>query len=81
EVIGKGTLLSQVHLMFGDASRWLTVTVIDDYKGFLLVVLPPGAFICLGLLIALKNVIDSSLKKQAVKATAQPISPPLAAHS
>lgn len=58
EVLGSGTLFAQSHLMFGEAARALTVTVFADYKGFLLAVLPPGAFIGLGLLIALKNVID-----------------------
>lgn len=58
EVLGSGTLFAQSHLMFGEAARALTVTVFADYKGFLLAILPPGAFIGLGLLIALKNVID-----------------------
>ena len=58
EVIGHGTLLTQAHLMFGDMAHDWTITVIDDYRGFLLAVLPPGAFLGLGALIALKNVID-----------------------
>ncbi len=65
EVLGFGTLFSHAHLMFGDAARWLTVTVIDDYQGFLLAILPPGAFIALGLLVALKNVVDARLEKPA----------------
>jgi electron transport complex protein RnfE len=46
----------------------LTTTVIPDYGGFLLAILPPGAFIGMGLLIALKNVIDAR-KKEAAPAT------------
>jgi H+/Na+-translocating ferredoxin:NAD+ oxidoreductase subunit E len=61
EAIGFGTLFQQAHLMFGDAARGLTITLFDDYNGFLLAILPPGAFIGLGLLIAGKNIID---KKQ-----------------
>jgi len=61
EIIGKGTLFSQAHLMFGDAGRALKLTFAEDYPGFLLAVLPPGAFIGLGLLIALKNIIDRNL--------------------
>jgi electron transport complex protein RnfE len=61
ELIGRGTLFSQAHMMFGEAARWLSVTVIDDYQGFLLAILPPGAFIGLGLLAALKNVIDARI--------------------
>ena len=70
ELTGSGTLLAQAELMFGEAARGLTVTVIEDYRGFLLSILPPGAFIGLGLLIALKNVIDDRLEKRAAKAEA-----------
>jgi len=59
ELLGKGTLFSQAQLMFGDGAKWMTMTVLPDYHGFLLAILPPGAFIGLGLLIALKNVIDA----------------------
>ena len=65
EAIGFGTLFQQAHLMFGDAARELTITLFDDYRGYLLAILPPGAFIGLGLLIAGKNIID---KKQLEKA-------------
>lgn len=67
EIIGQGTLLTQAHLMFGEVGRMLTITLIEDYRGFLLAILPPGAFIGLGLLVALKNVIDEKNKKKAVK--------------
>ncbi len=74
EIIGKGTLFSQAHLMFGESGRSLTLTFVEDYTGFLLAVLPPGAFIGLGLLIALKNIIDNRLSepsKQLPAATNQ----------
>jgi H+/Na+-translocating ferredoxin:NAD+ oxidoreductase subunit E len=59
EVAGKGTLLSGIDLAFGpDAKAWV-LHVLPDYKGFLLAILPPGAFLGLGLLIALRNWIDS----------------------
>ena len=58
EALGHGTLFADAHLMFGDiASNW-TITLVDDYSGFLLAILPPGAFIGLGLIIAMKNIID-----------------------
>ena len=63
EIIGSGTLFANAHLMFGEAASGMTLTLIDDYDGFLLAILPPGAFIGLGLLIALKNVIDKRLAK------------------
>ena len=64
EFIGQGTFMSQAHLMFGELGDMLTVTLIDDYRGFLLAILPPGAFIGLGLLVALKNVIDERGKRK-----------------
>ncbi len=67
EALGMGTLFAQAHLMFGEAGEWMTVTLIDDYNGFLLAILPPGAFIGLGLLIALKNVIDQRVQKKAAQ--------------
>jgi electron transport complex protein RnfE len=65
ELLGQGTLFSHAHLMFGEAARGLVITVIEDYRGFLLAILPPGAFIGLGLLIALKNVIDTRQQSPA----------------
>ena len=64
EGLGFGTLFSQAHLMFGEGSEWLQITLIENYNGYLLAILPPGAFIGLGLLIAVKNIID---KKRALR--------------
>lgn len=72
EILGQGTLFAQAHLMFGDAAHWLTVTLIDDYRGFLLAILPPGAFIGLGLLVALKNTIDARRKERPAVAVPAP---------
>lgn len=58
EIIGKGTLFSGIHLALGEGTRSWVIPVIPDYSGFLLAILPPGAFIGLGLLIAAKNAID-----------------------
>lgn len=58
EIIGTGTLFSQAELLFGTlASHW-QINVFEDYSGVLLAMLPPGAFITLGLLIALKNTLE-----------------------
>jgi electron transport complex protein RnfE len=69
ELIGQGTLLSQAHLMFGEYGRQLSMTLIDDYRGFLLAILPPGAFIGLGFLIAGANIINARREKQAAAKT------------
>jgi electron transport complex protein RnfE len=52
EVVGHGTL-------FGDFGQLLQLTLIPDYPGFLLAMLPPGAFIALGLLMAARNWLNS----------------------
>ena len=65
ELLGQGTLLAQAHLMFGDAGRALTLTVLDDYRGFLLAILPPGAFIGLGLMIAGMNIINARRERRS----------------
>jgi len=64
ELVGYGTLFSQAHLLFGKIAENLTITVFEHYRGFLLAILPPGAFFGLGLLIALKNVIDQHLTQR-----------------
>lgn len=76
ELFAQGTLLDQAHLMFGEAASGLTIHLIDDYKGFLLAALPPGAFIGLGLLLAIKNWIDlryaEKAKQQKVQSNLKP---------
>ncbi|MGQ9425949.1 electron transport complex subunit E [Gilvimarinus sp. F26214L] len=65
EVLGAGTLFANMHLLLGEGARDWVITVIPDYSGFLVAVLPPGAFLAAGFLIALKNWIDSGLKRRA----------------
>ncbi len=54
EILGQGTLFANLHLLTGLPD--VTIRVAD--AGFLLMTLPPGAFLTLGCLIALKNLID-----------------------
>lgn len=58
EIIGKGTLFTGLDLAFGPAAKQFVLTIIPDYHGFLLAVLPPGAFLGLGTLIALRNWVE-----------------------
>jgi len=55
EIFGKGTLFSGLDLVFGPGAKQFVLTVVPDYHGFLLAVLPPGAFLGLGALVALRN--------------------------
>ena len=61
ELIGSGSLLSDASVMFGSIADNWTIQVFDNYKGLLLAILPPGAFIGMGFLIAIKNIIDKKL--------------------
>ena len=58
EILGAGTLFAQAELLFGESAINWQINVLDDYSGMLLALLPPGAFIALGLLIAVKNALD-----------------------
>ncbi|MGD8642245.1 MAG: electron transport complex subunit E [Gammaproteobacteria bacterium] len=61
ELLGFGTLFRQADLMFGDNAAQFMVTVFADYEGFLLAILPPGAFMGLAVIIAIKNKLDNKL--------------------
>lgn len=61
EVVGSGTLLSGIDMLIPGAQP--IVLFGADYPGFLIAILPPGAFIALGCLIAGRNWIEA--RKQA----------------
>jgi electron transport complex protein RnfE len=63
ELLGYGTLLAGAELLLGDWAVVLKVTVFETQTPFLLAILPPGAFLCMGLIIALKNVLDNYMQK------------------
>lgn len=58
EILGQGTLFSNMDLLFGDTAATWEVKFLDNFPGILFLALPPGAFFGLGLIIALKNIID-----------------------
>jgi len=64
EMLGQGTLLGQADLLFGEFGKHLTLHLVDNYRGFLLAILPPGAFLGLGGLIAIKNVLDARARQR-----------------
>jgi len=67
ELLGQGTLFGGADLLLGDWASVLTIHVWHVDTPFLLAMLPPGAFIGMGLLIAVKNVIDSRIKARQPK--------------
>ncbi|CCN69883.1 electron transport complex RsxE subunit [Vibrio nigripulchritudo ATCC 27043] len=67
EVIGNGTLFDGADVLLGS---WATVLRIEVFKfdnSFLLALLPPGAFIGVGFLIAGKNLIDKHIESRQPK--------------
>jgi len=71
ELIGQGTLFADATLLFGASAQHWTLSVSHGYPGFLLALLPPGAFLVLSLLVAAKNWLDDALAERS--------SPPVAA--
>ena len=63
ELIGAGTLFAGIEMIIPGASA---ISVFgDDYNGFLIAILPPGAFFALGMLIAAFNAINARLAARA----------------
>lgn len=62
ELIGQGTLFANMDLLFGPSAIEWKLEIFKDYPDFLFAILPPGAFVAMGLLIAIKNMIDNKLK-------------------
>lgn len=58
EILGSGTLLANAELMFGAGAANWELSLGENYQGFLLAILPPGAFFGLGLLLIMKNYLD-----------------------
>lgn len=72
EIIGSGTLFSGASLLLGPAFFFMEVTVIDHYRGVLLMILPPGGFMVLGLLMGVWRRLEArrtALETTAVSAT------------
>lgn len=59
ELLGQGTLFDGAHLLLGEWAKVLRIEVMTTDTQFLLAILSPGAFLGMGLLIALKNIIDA----------------------
>ena len=72
EIIGKGTLLSGIDLVFGPSAKSMILTIIPDYHGFLLAILPPGAFIGLASLIATRNWLAQRKTRRELSSTTSP---------
>ena len=73
EVLGQGTLFDGANLLFGQWATELKVEIYHLDSKFLLAILPPGAFIAMGFLIAGKNAIDEKIAQAKPKKLEQAI--------
>jgi H+/Na+-translocating ferredoxin:NAD+ oxidoreductase subunit E len=55
ELVGRGSFLHDAHTLLGAGAGWAEVSVFRVDMGFLLAMLPPGAFISFGVLLAARN--------------------------
>lgn len=67
EILGQGTLFDGADLLLGDWASVLRIEIFSFDSKFLLAILPPGAFIAMGFLIAAKNVIDTRIADKQPK--------------
>jgi electron transport complex protein RnfE len=67
EISSSGTLFANASLLLGESFTFLEITVIPNYKGFLLMALPPGGFIMPAFLIVGKRLIDQKLARKKVQ--------------
>jgi Na+-translocating ferredoxin:NAD+ oxidoreductase subunit E len=72
EVLGSGTLLAGASLLGGEALKPLEMTLIHDYKGFLIALLPPGGFLAVGFVLAIKRYLGRQ-RRPALSGTALPV--------
>lgn len=72
ELLGTGGLFANMQLLFGETARQWHIVFSSDYPALLLAVLPPGAFIVTGFLIAGKNAWDNAATRRA-EANREPV--------
>lgn len=65
ELLGTGGLFANMQLLFGETARQWHIVLSADYPALLLAILPPGAFIVTGFLIAGKNAWDNAAARKS----------------
>nr|CAI78735.1 predicted NADH:ubiquinone oxidoreductase, subunit RfnE [uncultured Gammaproteobacteria bacterium] len=73
ELAGTGAVLADMNLLFGPGAVDWKIVVFPNYQPFLLAILPPGAFIFTGLIIAAKNLIDDGIKRRQAALRSKPV--------
>jgi electron transport complex protein RnfE len=73
EILGSGTLFANAALLLGSWATFMELELIPGYKGFLLIILPPGGFLVLGFLLAGKRLLDRRLAQRRERMVASEI--------
>lgn len=69
EIIGQGSLFSGAEMLFGSLGNSMKLSIGLDGSGLLLAVLPPGAFLGLGIIIAAKNHLSTKISSESAAQT------------
>lgn len=67
EIISSGTLFANASLLLGQHFTFIETTIIPEYRGFLIMALPPGGFIALGIILAFKQHYELRRKAKPAK--------------
>ena len=73
EVIGQGTLFTGADQLFGAFAKDWPLQLFEVEHEFLVALLPPGAFLLMGFLIACKNAVHHSAQQRAKKRQPKPV--------
>ncbi|PLR41704.1 electron transport complex subunit RsxE [Chimaeribacter californicus] len=77
EILGNGTLFDGADQLLGSWAKVLRIEVAHLDSPFLLAMLPPGAFIGLAMLLAIKYLIDQKMKaRNAAVSVTSPVAQP-----
>jgi len=70
ELLGRGSLGADLHLLLGDRFAGVAWRAFPESRGLLIALLPPGAFVLLGLMLALGNARAATRRTQPASTTA-----------
>ena len=70
---GNGTLFDGADALLGSWAKVLRIEVFHTDTPFLLAMLPPGAFIGLGMMLAIKYLIDENVSRAAERSVQEGI--------
>ena len=58
EIAGSGTLFADASLLLGSAFKFMEMRLLPPDTGVLMMILPPGGFLTVGLLVVGKRMLD-----------------------